>query len=90
MERSDFVRVGYAGGCPGCIHFQAGLSASRSHNEICRSRIGGRLEDTVEGRARKDRVLQRRKDQLTRKLERQYELASKNDVAVAAAARVAP
>ena len=68
MERSDFPRSGYTGGCPGRVHLQAGVMGSRKHNEACRSRIGACLDNTSEGRARKDRAAQRREDQLAREL----------------------
>ena len=70
MERYDFICFGYIGGCLGCVHLQAGLSGSRNPNEVCKTRIKKCLEKTPEGRARKDRAIQRREDQLTRELER--------------------
>ena len=77
MERSDFLSFGYIGGCPGCVHLQAGLTGSRNHSEVCRSRIEACVEDTPEGRYRKDRAAQRREDQLTRELKRQDEIRIK-------------
>ena len=68
MEKADFTRFGYTGGCPGCVHLQAGSTGSRNHNEVCRTRIEECLDKTAEGRARKGRAIQRREDQLTRNL----------------------
>ena len=90
MERSDFVWFGYTGGCPGCVHLQAGSPGSRNHNETCRSRTEKHLEDTADGRERKNRALQRSEDQLTRELERQDELVTTNDASVAVATSIAP
>ena len=90
MKRSDFIRFGYTGGCPGCVHLQAGLSGSRNHNQACRATIEECLEKTPEGRARKDRAVQRREDQLTPELERQDVLISKNGVDGTTTAAVAP
>ena len=65
------------------------FDGSRNHNETCRSRIEKHLEDTVDGRERKSRALQRREDQSTRDFERQDELVTKNDASVAAGTSVA-
>ena len=35
MERSDFLRFGYTGGCHGRVHFQVGLTGSRNHSQVC-------------------------------------------------------
>ena len=80
----------YTGGCPGCVHLQAGSPGLRNQNETCRSRIEKRLDDTVEGRECKSRALQRREDQLTRESERHDELVTHNDDTGAAATSVAP
>ena len=89
MERSDFIRFGYTGCCPGCVHSQAGLSGSRTHNEASITRIEECLEKTPEGRARKDRAVQRREEQPTRELERQDVLISPNGVDGTSTAAVA-
>ena len=44
---------------------------SRNHSEACRSRMEGILEDSVEGKMRKDKAAARREEQLTQELERQ-------------------
>ena len=90
MEKSDVLRFGYIGGCPGCVRLQACSPGSRNHSETCRSRVGRHLEDTVERRERKSRALQRRLDQLTRELARQDELVTKNDVDFDSGAPIAP
>ena len=47
MEMSVLLRFDFTGGCPRCVHLQAGLSGSRSHSETRRSRIEKHLDDTV-------------------------------------------
>ena len=66
-----FLAHGNTGGCPGCIQLQRGVGVSRNHSEACRSRMEGILEDSVEGKMRKDRAAARREEQLTWELERQ-------------------
>ena len=53
-EWSDLFGFGYTGGYPGGMRLQAGLTGSRNHNDVCRSRIEACLDNTLEGCARKE------------------------------------
>jgi hypothetical protein len=74
LVRRDFLKHGYTGGCPGCIHLQSGLEGSRNHNEACRLRIEGAVANDEEEAARKAQADARLDGQLTRALEREEEL----------------
>ena len=49
---------------------------SRNHSEACRSHMEGILEDSVEGKMRKDKAAARREYKLPRKLERQDKIST--------------
>ena len=51
VTKEDIRRFGYTPGCPGCTAI-AGRKSAQGHNDLCRSRIEGKLEQEEEGRAR--------------------------------------
>jgi hypothetical protein len=51
ITKGDIRRFGYTLGCPGCTAI-AGRKSAQGHNDLCRSRIEGKLEQEEEGRAR--------------------------------------
>jgi hypothetical protein len=77
LVRRDFLKYGYTGGCPGCIHLQSELEGSRNHNEACRLRIEGAVANDEQEAARKAQADARLDGQLTRALEREEELLNR-------------
>ena len=52
----DFVKYGYAQGCPGCTFAQTGIGSKRNHSEACRSRVESEIaKDARDGRMEKAR-----------------------------------
>ena len=80
LQRRDFLRYGYTGGCGGCVHLQSNLPGSRNHTEACRIRIEEAIAKDDQEAGRKMQADARLESQLTRALEREEELLQRQTV----------
>ena len=69
LRKEDFVRHGFTEGCLGCQALIAGTGA-RGHSEQCRDRMNEALEETEEGRQRRERQGEKENEYLARELEK--------------------
>ena len=77
LAATDFELHGYTAGCSGCIHLQRGAGTARGHTEACRTRMEKCLIETEQGRARKEREVARREEQLTEEITREEQAANR-------------
>ena len=68
LRKMDFLKHGFTEGCVGCQSLIAGTTA-RGHTEACRERMNKALEETEEGRQRRERQYEKENEFLARKLE---------------------
>ena len=66
LQKADFVRHGFTEGCLGCQAFIAGTTA-RGHSESCRDRMNKALEETEEGRERRERQFEKENEYLAKR-----------------------
>ena len=68
LKKMDFLTHGFTEGCMGCQALIAGTTA-RGHTEACRERMNKALDETVVGRRRRERQIEKENELLARKLE---------------------
>lgn len=68
LRKMDFLTHGFTEGCVGCQALIAGTTA-RGHTEACRERLNKALEETEDGRQRRERQFEKEDEFLARKLE---------------------
>ena len=68
LNPKDFLIHGYTAGCAGCEALRRKTGERRNHSGPCRLRMETALNETAEGRARKDREAARREEELTEAL----------------------
>ena len=70
-RKEDFLQHGFADGCRGCQALIAG-TAARGHSETCRDRMYKAMENTSEGRKRKEAQTDKENELLAKKLEAEH------------------
>ena len=76
LKRDDFIEHGFMDGCDGCKAILSGRG-TRGHNEKCRRRMEGIIEQTTEGQERVKRQKERENEHLSKQLEAHFEQDSR-------------
>ena len=71
LRKVDFLNHGFTEGCVGCQALISGAEA-RGHSESCRERMNKALENTDEGRLRRERQHKRENEALAKHLEKEF------------------